>query len=289
MKGMTHDKGSGKRSEEKGLEFRIAVVATAFTPRSHAHVITERWVAPLPTDADYEWTGPRTRLASLYLMQKGPEDQSRPLIETHGVRDSPTVRDALTLGTGELAVDAVMIIGEHGDFPYNELGQKLYPRKELFDQVMDVIEASGRQIPLYFDKHYSWNPDYALEMASRVERAGLPFFGGSCTPHCPMSPERPNLAGRKIHRALITCWGELEGYLFHALETLGSVVEMRAGGESGLESIRAWRDADSWQAVDAGHLPMDLLDAALAVLPTEVQAAARLRLSERTEPIELFE
>lgn len=270
-------------------DFRIAVVATAFTPRSHAHVITRRWYDPLPTDAEYEWTGPRSRIASLYLLQKGPTDESRPLIEEYGAREACDVRDALTLGTEGLAVDAVMIIGEHGDFPYNELSQKLYPRKELFDQVMDVIEESGRSIPLYFDKHFSWNPKFAREMAARIQRAGLPFFGGSCIPFDPMRPAPPSLAGRRIRRVAMTSYGELEGYHFHALEVLQSVVENRAGGETGLQAITAWSGAACWSAIKEGRMPEDLLDAALLVLPPEIREAAWTRIKEESEPIEIYE
>lgn len=275
-----------KTSED---DFRIAVVATAFTPRSHAHVITRRWYDPLPTDAGYEWTGPRTRIASLYLLQKSSTDESRPLIEEYGAREATDVRDALTLGTDALAVDAVMIIGEHGDFPYNELSQKLYPRKELFDQVMDVIEESGRCIPLYFDKHFSWNPEYAREMAVRLKRVGLPFFGGSCTPHNPMVPVPIPLAGRHIQRVAMTSYGELEGYHFHALEVLESVIENRAGGESGLQAITAWQGDSCWPAIKKGRLPFHLFDSALRVLDTDTRESAWTRIKEESEPIEIFE
>ena len=35
----------------------------------------------------------------------------------------PTIEAALCLGGKELAVDAVLSIGEHGEYPLNELGQ----------------------------------------------------------------------------------------------------------------------------------------------------------------------
>jgi hypothetical protein len=270
-------------------DFRIAVVTTAYTPRSHAHVITTRWVAPLPTDADYEWTGPKTRLASIYIMQKNPGDPFLPLFEQHGVRNSPDIADALTLGTGELAVDAVMIIGEHGDFPHNEFKQKLYPRKEMFDAVMDIIEASGKNIPIFLDKHFSWSPDYAREMVARIERTGTPYFGGSCTPHNPMTPTPPSLHGRKLEEFLIISWGELEGYLFHALEVMESLVMEREGGETGLKEIRAWQGESAWQAIEEGHLPWELLDSAALAVDEETRKAVRQRIEQRLEPVELFQ
>jgi hypothetical protein len=67
----------------------------------------------------------------------------------------PTIHDTLTLGGDKLAVDAVVFTGEHGDYPENELGQKMYPRYELFNQILDVYEKSGRVVPTFSDKHLS--------------------------------------------------------------------------------------------------------------------------------------
>ena len=40
----------------------------------------------------------------------------------------PTIAEALTLGGGKLAVDGVVLVGEHGNYPKNEKGQTKYPR-----------------------------------------------------------------------------------------------------------------------------------------------------------------
>ena len=45
----------------------------------------------------------------------------------------PTIAEALRCGGDSLAVDGVVIIGEHGDYPFNEKGQHLYPRAEFFE------------------------------------------------------------------------------------------------------------------------------------------------------------
>ena len=46
-----------------------------------------------------------------------------------------SVRDAL-VENGKLAVEGVLLIGEHGNYPRNEKGQILYPRFEMFSQIV---------------------------------------------------------------------------------------------------------------------------------------------------------
>ena len=61
---------------------------------------------------------PPFEIASLFVEQVASEtDLGRAKAKRHGVRLSPTIADALTLGTGKLAVDAVLLIAEHGDYP----------------------------------------------------------------------------------------------------------------------------------------------------------------------------
>ena len=48
----------------------------------------------------------------------------------------PTIAEALRCGGDSLAVDGVVIIAEHGDYPFNQKGQHLYPRAEFFEQVV---------------------------------------------------------------------------------------------------------------------------------------------------------
>ena len=65
--------------------------------------------------------------------------------------------DALTLGTGKLAVDGVLLIGEHGNYPRNDSGQILYPRYELMEQIVSVFRKTGRSVPVFNDKHLSYS------------------------------------------------------------------------------------------------------------------------------------
>jgi hypothetical protein len=269
--------------------FRIAVVTTAVTPISHAFVIMRRWLDPLPTDSEYGWPGAKTAIVSMYVMDRGEKDISRDLCRVHSIRDCVSVEDALTGDSGELAVDGVMLIGEHGNFPENELGQKLYPRKELLNSVLGVIDRSGQKIPIFFDKHFSWNVAWAKEMYSALEIRKIPWFGGSSLPLCPKVPETSDFRNTKIREVVITTWGELEPYLFHALECLESVVDQRSSTQSGIASITAWRGDESWRAMDNKFFPMDLLKSAVAVVGTDAVAGFQRWRSNREHSAEIFQ
>lgn len=269
--------------------FSIAMVATACTPNSHADVLLRRWVEPAVVDVQVGWPGPRTRMASLAVWQKGDQDLSGELCRVHGIRECDTVESALTLGTPDLAVDAVMIVGEHGEFPNNALGQKLYPRKEMLDQVLAVFDRTGKQVPIFFDKHFSWNVHFARAMYAGLESRRVPWFGGSSISLCPFLPEPGDLRGEEFQEVVVTTWNALEAYLFHALEVLEAVVEQRAGGETGIDSIVAWRDVAAWQAMDRGEFSADLLEAALRSVAGETWASFQEWGARRDHPLEIFQ
>ncbi len=67
------------------------------------------------------------------------------------------MRDALTRGTGRLAVDGVLLVAEHGDYPRSATGQTVYPKRRLFVQVLDVFDRNGRVVPVFIDKHLADN------------------------------------------------------------------------------------------------------------------------------------
>ena len=75
----------------------------------------------------------------MYVQQQPDGDLSREREQRYSqLKLYPTIAEAVTLGGSQLAADGVLLIGEHGVFPNNEKGQKLYPRYEYFQQVVDV-------------------------------------------------------------------------------------------------------------------------------------------------------
>src|SRR3546814_8257628 len=63
-------------------------------------------------------------------------------------------------------------ICEHGEYPDNEKGQKLYPRRRLFEEIVKVFRATGRSVPVYNDKHLSYSWADARWMRSAERRGG---------------------------------------------------------------------------------------------------------------------
>jgi hypothetical protein len=102
---------------------RVAAIVTEYRIRSHADNLVTR----LLEGYELHWTPvrPRVEVAALYTDQVPPDDISRDLAARHGVPIFPTIREALTLGGGGLVVDGVVIVGEHGNYPFNERGQHL--------------------------------------------------------------------------------------------------------------------------------------------------------------------
>ena len=244
----------------------LAVIATVHFPYSHADVITTRWLTPRESDRLWGWSGPRTRIVSCYFDQFGPDDIAKQVWPSHDIPIFPTIREALTLGGIDLAVEGVLLIGEHGAYPINSYGQKLYPRKEFFHQIVDVFITSRRTAPVFCDKHFSWDYSTAQEMVTCSRRLDFLLFGGSSIPHCHYLPN-PDFSGQEIEEIVCVYHRPLESYAFHVLELVQSLVEGRQGGETGLRAVTAWIGDDYTQVQQTSWWPSELIDAAIDVQP----------------------
>lgn len=226
---------------------KVAAVVTVYHYYSHADVLIGRLMSGYSANA--KWTPSRARVVSLHADQVPPAtDMSRDLAARNGFRRYSNVRDTLTLGGKSLAVDGVVFIGEHGDYPTNDVGQILYPRYELFNQIMDVYEQSGRSVPTFFDKHFSYSWEKAKAIYDRAKKIGFPFMAGSSIPLTIRSPRLDPPLETPITEAVALGFGAPDAYGFHTLEGLQCLVERRKGGESGIASVQ-WiegQDIQTW-------------------------------------------
>jgi hypothetical protein len=176
----------------------------------------------------------------------------------------PTVAEALRCGGDKLAVDAVLIIGEHGNYPRNEKGQVLYPRYEFFKQCVEVFERDGRTVPVYNDKHLSYSFEKARWMVEQSKRLKFPMLAGSSLPVTWRLPDMDLPLGCEIEDALMVGEGESDAMDYHALEALQCMIERRKGGETGVKAVEMIEGDAVWKAGDAGRWSKRLLTAALS-------------------------
>ncbi|SIO62571.1 hypothetical protein SAMN05444166_7085 [Singulisphaera sp. GP187] len=247
---------------------KIAALTTVFYKYSHSEHIIDRFLD------GYGWEGQHHRppmdVVSLYVEQVGKNDLSRERSKRHpGMKIYPTIADALTCGGSTLAVDGVLLIGEHGKYPTNAKGQTLYPRYEYFQQVVDVYRRSGKTAPLFNDKHLSWSWDHAREMVETAKTMGFGLMAGSSLPVTWRQPSADLPRGAVVEEAVGVWGGGIDGGDIHVIEALQAIVERRRGGETGVRAVQALRGDAFWKALesgswDAGGWDPKLLEACLS-------------------------
>ncbi|MEX0937925.1 MAG: twin-arginine translocation signal domain-containing protein [Pirellulales bacterium] len=250
------------RAQQREGPPRVAAIFTSFTYRSHAHVILENFLLPYLFNG--QRTEPGVEVVSFYADQLPDGDMSRDIARQFDIPMYGTIAEALTLGGDKLAVDAVLSIGEHGDYPVNDLGQREYPRKRFFDEIVAVMRESGRFVPLFNDKHLSYRWDWSKEMYDQTQQLGIPFMAGSSVPLAERRPPLELPPEAKITDAVSIHGGPLESYDFHGLEVLQSMVEDRQGGESGVSEIEFLAGDALMKAADEGRWSIELAKAAMA-------------------------
>lgn len=253
-------------SQAHHKRLRVAAVITEFTHRSHAHVILENFLEPYYFNGQVTDSG--CDIVSIYCDQF-PEkrDMCRAVAQAYDIPVCKTIGEALTVGSNTLNVDAVLSIGEHGQYPMTAKGQRQYPRKQFFDEIVKVFRQSGRVVPVFNDKHLSYRWDWAKEMYDTARELKIPFMAGSSVPLAQRIPPLEMQPGLKITEAVATHGGGLDSYDFHGLEVLQSMIENRAGGETGVESVQYLNSEALWKSADAGEWSSELLLAALKSEP----------------------
>jgi hypothetical protein len=241
---------------------KLAAICTTYFKYSHAQHIVDRFLE------GYGWNGthhhPEMDLVSIFIDQVGNDDVSKArFTEFPTMKRYPTIAEALTLGGSTLAVDGVLLIGEHGRYPRNEKRQTMYPRYEFFREIVAVFKASGRSVPVFNDKHLSWKWEWAKEMYDTARSMGFPLMAGSSLPVTWRTPSIEMPLGARIRDAMCVCYGGVDSYDYHGLETLQCMVERRRGGETGVKWLQAYRGESFWRAHQQGVWPKDLFEAAL--------------------------
>lgn len=156
---------------------KLCIIATVWYYLSHAQHEGDRFNHGWPMNG--KWHHPEVELVSVYVDQK-PGD------ETHG--DDPndpdgkhkgdlsaarqaewpgltvydSIEEALRCGTDKIAVDCVLIIGEHGNYELDEYEMTRWPRYEWFKRVTDVFRSDGKVCPVFNGASLTSRAHFAL-------------------------------------------------------------------------------------------------------------------------------
>ncbi len=240
---------------------KIAAIVTEYRVPAHADVIVGKFIKGFPTDEGLRL--PKVEIASLYLDQIPSNDIGVKVAMQNDIPIYPSIPKALCLGGKQLAVDGVLSIGEHGDYAYNEKGQHMHPRKFFFEQICAVIASSGRSVPVFSDKHLSYNWQDAKWMYDRALELNVPFMAGSSVPLFWRDPWLEHEIDSPIEEALMLSFGGLEAYGYHGFEALQAMVERRQGGEKGIAAVQCLEGDAVWKAGDTGIWSRELAQAAV--------------------------
>lgn len=225
---------------------RIAVLANIYETHLHTQHIIDRVLDGYNYGAEFR--KPALHVITIYVEQRGEGDLVPERARRHNIRICNSVDEALTLGTNKLAVDGVIYIGEQGDYPRNELGLIPYPRYQFFEKVVETFRRTGKVVPYYTDKHFSWNWDWAREMYDTSRKMGFPMMGGSSLPLTWRIPQVEMPDNAVVKEAMCVAFGSVDSYDIHALEAVQCMVERRKGGETGVEWVQSYRGDQFWTA-----------------------------------------
>jgi hypothetical protein len=256
---------------------RIACIVTYWAaPGSHAD-----WIITKLLDG-YWWQGAhvpsRVDVVSAYIHQLELSGLGRKVCAAKGIPIFDRVSEALTLGGKELAVDGVVLVGEHGVYHNNLKGQTYYPRWWLYQQIIRVFEQSKRSVPVFNDKHLSNSWDEAKWMFDKSRELDFPLYGGSSIPFYYRKPEIEIDADTPIKASVVAGGSRDDGGLFHAVDVLQCFVERRKGGETGIEAVQCIHGPEVWKWTERNPWAGNLLDAVekrFDMKPGQLQESSR--------------
>lgn len=258
---------------------KVAAVVTVYRHNSHADIIVSRL---LQTDTlDGKGKDSPLSLASLYTDQRPPDDTSRFLAASHRFRLSESIADALTLGTGSLAVDGVLLVAEHGDYPKTATGNVQFPKRRFWDEILKVFKASGRVVPVFIDKHLADNWQDAKFIYDSAREMGIPIMAGSSVPLTWRFPPADVPRGADLKEIVAITYHTTDAYGFHALESVQALAEQRRGGETGIKAVQSLSGDAVWRAFDAKSFDTALFDEAWNRLPNAQNGSRLVRGSVR--------
>jgi hypothetical protein len=272
---LSGNRGPLEAQEPANTSKRIAAIVTEYRHNSHADVICSRLFQTQTLDENGD--RPQMRLMSVYTDQVPKSDTSRKWAQAHHFRISESVADALTLGTNDLAVDGVLLVAEHGDYPRSDTVQTQYPKRRLFNQITNVFREKKKTVPVFMDKHLADNWEDAKFIYDTARELKIPMMAGSSLPSSWRKPQVDVRRDAKLKQIVGFSYGGLDSYGFHGLEMTQSLAERRVGGETGVKSVQCLSGNSVWEAESLRAYDSELFQAAWGRLKNPPPAEKPLR------------
>lgn len=210
------------------------------------------------------WSSDAAKTQMIDQMQRS--EKGLQMAKDAGIPVYQTIAEALTGGTKSLAVDGVMLIAEHGDYPESDTGQFVFPKRRMFEEIANVMRQNRRSVPVFLDKHLADNWADAKWIYDTAKELKIPMMAGSSLPVLWRYPPRDVTRDAKLKEIVAISYHRLDTYGFHALEMVQCLAERRQGGETGVKTVQCRQGQAVWDAEKDGVYDRALLEAALSRL-----------------------
>ena len=222
----------------------IGGATTVYHHNSHSDMIFSRITE---TDSlDWEGAKPEMKIHGIYVDQFSDRDTSRAHSKKYGWPLVHSIDKALVDEQGKLAVDAVLLVAEHGDYEKSDTDQVIWPKRRMFTEIIDTFKKTGKVVPVFSDKHLADNWEDAKWIYDQSKEMGFPMMAGSSVPGLWRYPATDTKRDAKLKEIVGISYHTLDAYGFHGLEVLQSLAERRAGGETGVKRVRTITGAEVW-------------------------------------------
>ena len=200
-------------------------------------------------------------VVSVYIHQLDASVLGQKVCKAKNIPIFKTVNEAVALSGKELAVDGIVIVAEHGNYPTDLKGHWLLPCWWIYQQVIKVFEQSKRLVLYLTTSTSPTTGDDAKWMFDKSRELNFSLTGGSSIPTYFRKPEIELAIDTPIKNSIVVGNTADEGAIFHCIDVLQAFVDRHKGGETGVKAVQSVRGPETWAWVERNAWAGNLLEA----------------------------